>query len=220
MPLKEKIIARIKAKFPALNFGTKRLDAIADRLDTKITDENEIDAKLDEFNELFPFEEIAKTDDKVRDLTSKVKNAIKPADTPSQSSSQQQQTTTAPADDTPAWAKSLVESNQKLAEKLEKLEKEKTQQSLQAKLAANEKLKGVSPVFYNKRPLPEKEEDLEAFVDEIKADWDTMRQESNNEALGGGTRPVTGTTTPAKTSSIFDEVMADRKKQAEAANKN
>jgi hypothetical protein len=61
--MKEKIILRLKAKFSGLNLSNSRIDAIADKLAAKITDENLIDARLDELNEISPFSELAKYDD-------------------------------------------------------------------------------------------------------------------------------------------------------------
>src|SRR5690349_8539866 len=65
---------RLKAKLPDLkaqNLTEKRLNAIADRLQNKfpdLTDEADYDAKIDELNDLTPFAEIAKQDDRIRTL--------------------------------------------------------------------------------------------------------------------------------------------------------
>ncbi|HZF64195.1 MAG TPA: hypothetical protein VEZ55_06920 [Chitinophagaceae bacterium] len=213
--MKEKIIARIKAKFPAVNLSKKRLDEISDKLAAKITDENEIDAQLDDYNEIRPLAEIAQTDDKIRDLSNKVKNVTKPTETNDQSSSQQTDTTGTP-DDTPAWAKSLVESNQKLAQKLEAFEKEKAISSMQSKLAAHEKLKGISPVFYKGRALPEKEEDLDTFVEGIVTDFNTFKQEAANTGLTNSGAPASASSaTTNKVSSLMQLVQNDKNKTAD-----
>ncbi len=215
--MKDKIIAAIKAKFPDVNLSAKRLDAIADKLTPKVTDENEIDAQIDVYNDYNPISEIAKTDDTVRDLKGKLKTAPKAPDT--QSSSTTTTTETVP-DEAPAWAKALIESNQQLSQKLASMEKEKQVSTMQQKLSAHEKLKGISPVFFKGRALPEKEEDLEAFVDGIKTDYDSFKQESNNEILIGGTKPVGGTAgQTGKVSSMFQEVMAMKKAEAASQQK-
>jgi len=64
--MKEKIIARLRALFPGVNFSKIRMDAIADKLILKITEETEIDEKLQDLNEVIPFADIAKHDDNVR----------------------------------------------------------------------------------------------------------------------------------------------------------
>lgn len=75
---KTQIKAKYKAKFPTVNLTNTRLDSIVDKLDVKIESEDEIEAKLDELNEIFPFADIAKQDDKVRDLENKTKSAKTP----------------------------------------------------------------------------------------------------------------------------------------------
>ena len=59
MSLKSQILIRFKTKFPAVNLSNTRLNAIADKLDAKITDENQIDERLDAINEITPFDEMA-----------------------------------------------------------------------------------------------------------------------------------------------------------------
>lgn len=223
--MKEKIVAKFKAKFPAVTLSTKRMDEIADRLSKKVTNEDEIDTKLDEMNELLPFADIQKSDDQIRDLKSKVKTATTKQDTTENSNQSGSTTTktgeeTQTSDDTPAWAKSLIESNQQLSQKLAAMEKEKVQQTIQQKVSGHEKLKGIPTVFFKGRSLPEKEEDLETFVDGIKADYDTFKQETNNEGLLNGHKPGGGTGggSNQKTSDMFNQVMAQKKSEATAIN--
>jgi hypothetical protein len=78
------------------------------------------------------------------------------------------------ADEPPAWAKSLIDQ-------VSTLTKEKVQTSLQTKAA--EKLKDVPPKYYAGRALPEKEEDLDAFVDLVKADYTEFKQDLINQGL-------------------------------------
>jgi len=217
--MKEKIIARIKAKFPDVNLSAKRLDAIADKLSPKVTDENEIDAQLDALNEVISFSDLAKSDDKIRDLQSKLKDTTKKTET---TADDQSSSTTKKDDETPAWAKALVESNTKLTEKLAAMEREKLQQTMLQKVTAHEKLKGILPVFYKGRALPEKEDELEAFVDGIKQDYDTFTQETNNETLLNGPKPLGGGGgggAAKKVSPEFEEAMKAKKLEAEAAKK-
>lgn len=73
MPHKQKIIERLRAKFQGVNLSTARVEAIASKLDAKITEEDQIDGKLDELNEIFPFADMAKEDDRLRTLEAKAK---------------------------------------------------------------------------------------------------------------------------------------------------
>lgn len=79
MSLKKEIIALLKTKFPGVQLSAARVEAIATKIDAKITTADEIEAKLDEANELFPFADIAKQDDRIRSLEEEAKKK-KPAD--------------------------------------------------------------------------------------------------------------------------------------------
>ena len=156
---------RLKAKltdFKAQNLTQKRIDAIADRLHKRqpdLTDEAEHDKAINDLNDLMPFEDIAKEDDRVRTLESKAKDPKptdpKPADPK-------------PTDEEPAWFKAYRESTDA---KLSAFEKEKTQGSIKQQLA--EKLKDVPQSMWSKRALPETPEAIEAFVTEVQADYKT-----------------------------------------------
>jgi hypothetical protein len=221
--MKDQIVAKFKAKFPAVTLSNKRLDEIADRLSKKVTNEEEIDAKLDEMNELLPFADIQKSDDKIRDLNGKLKATTKDTTSQDQSTST---TTQDKADDTPAWAKALVDSNKQLADKLAVMEKEKLQQTMLQKIGAHEKLKAIPEsrrnILLKGRALPEKDEDLETFVDGFKADYDAFVTEENNEGLINGHKPAGGGPSGPKPgiSSDMKEYLAAKKTAEAASNKN
>jgi hypothetical protein len=181
--MREKIISQLRAKYPGVNLSKERMDAIADRLTPKIKEEAEIDAKLDELNDLMPFADIAKQDDRMRTLEAKEK---KPAQ-------QQQQQQPAPEsktedvkkdDEVPGWAKELITE-------VKTLRQEKVQATMQQKLASHEKLKTIPAIFYKGRTLPEKEEDLDVFVETIAADYTAFKAEDAKEIPPDG-KPVTG----------------------------
>lgn len=112
MSLKTQIIAAYKAKFPTVALSNARLEAIAERLDKKITEESEIDAKLDELNEIIPFADIAKQDDTIVGLKNKQKESKKadpPKGDPPKIEEPPKQEPPKEDDDTPAWAKALMQ---------------------------------------------------------------------------------------------------------------
>lgn len=79
----EQIKARLKIKYPKANLSQKRLDELSAKLAPKPIDgatEEEIDAILEIANDFNPFEEIAKTDDRMRTLEANQKP--KPTDPP------------------------------------------------------------------------------------------------------------------------------------------
>jgi len=189
MLFKDKIIAAIKAKYPAINLSKKRLDAIAAKIEEKvIDDETKIDAAIDTYNDYNPIADIAKQDDIQRNLEAKVKAAtpkkeektepVKPA------------TEEVVDDGTPAWAKALIEQNKTLATGLAALQGEKVASTMRAK--ATEKLKEIPASFWAKATLPQKEEDLDAFVTEVQTDYTAFTQELTNKGLAQFQTPAAG----------------------------
>ncbi len=209
----DKFKARLKAKAKALgvNLSTTRIDAIAARLHAKnpdITEDADHDSRIDDFNDLQPLADIAKQDDRVRTLEAKTK---------AQPTDQDQDDTDDDDDDEPAepkqkgkikkkksdqeppsWAKSLIET-------VNKLNTEKVQTSMQAR--AKEKLKDVPEKFYAGRTLPEKDDDLDSFVENVNNDYTAFKQDLINKGLMSSTPPAGGGTT-IKTDSVDADITA------------
>lgn len=184
--------ARLKAKLKTLgvNLSQKRIDAIADRLHKKspdITEETDHDTRIEELNELQPFDEIAKLDDKVRTLENKAKPpATKKLESDDDDDSDdddageekklgKKEEKKPSSDRMPKWAKELTG-------KIEALTKDKTQSSMQSRMTT--KLKDKVPASYYKgRALPENEADFDEFVAQIETDYTEFTQELVNENL-------------------------------------
>lgn len=192
--MRDKIKARFKAKFPKVNLSDARLDSIADKLAPKITDENDIDDRLDSLNDVLSFEDIAKQDDKVRKLESKQKPTPEPQPDPKPADP-------APADDTATMLKTLLE-------KIGKLEAKEQTATIQQQLAGHDKLKGVPASYWNKRALPATAEAIDAFADEVEADYTAFRQDEVNNGLGAMSKPVMGTPGKDGVSSGVQEYIA------------
>lgn len=203
--MKEKIKTAIKAKFPALNLRAKRLEELTAKIEAKVKDEGEIDATIDAFNEFFPFSDIAKMDDKIADQENKLKKLAANPPTKEKTedddegssddgSSSSKKKDKEKSDDAPAWAKGLTEGFKALSEKVGKLETEKVTASIQTQ--AKEKLKDVPEVFWAKRTLPTKVEDLEAFVTDVTTDYGVFEKAQTENGLSAVPKPKTGTGTP------------------------
>jgi hypothetical protein len=132
---KARVIARIKAKFPKLNLTQTRIDAIADRLSARPADDADdaaIDEVVDDFNELMPLADIAKEDDRVRNLEKKAnaKKTVKKkaTETPANTGSDEDEDLDL-GDDVPSWAKQLLKTNKELSQKVNELETGKQTES-------------------------------------------------------------------------------------------
>ncbi len=170
---KTRIKERLKALYPGVNLSKERIEQISSRLAPKPADDAEdgaIDELINEANFYNPFADLAKEDDQKRTLLANQKPIPAPEPAPNP----------APApkadDDTPTWAKALME-------RVEKMETEKQQSSIQQKLATL--LPKVPAVFYKGR-IPKTEEELETAASEIEADYSALSQELKISQLPAG----------------------------------
>jgi hypothetical protein len=185
---------KAKAKAAGANLSQKRIDAIADRLHGKypdLTEETDHDDKIDSLYDAQDYKDFASVDDYQRAKEAREKKEREASKTPEKSGSESEQ----PADDMPAWFRKYQEENDR---KINALLAKEQKQTMQQKLAANEKLKSIPQQFYKGRPIPEKEEDIETFVSEVEADFNDFKtaftgvqqQEANNSFSAGSKPPA------------------------------
>lgn len=194
--------ARLKAKILTLgvnNLTTQRLDTIAARLHKKfpdLTEEKDHDTQIDLLHELTPLDELAKQDDRIRTLEAKTKGNEGQQNNNQQSQqqssgtegNQQQQNKDDKAqtgDETAVLLKTLLQE-------VQTLKKEKTHETITGKISAHDKLKGIPADFWNKRVIPEKEEDIENFVADVETGWTAVKQKLADEGFAQVTKPVLG----------------------------
>jgi len=167
MNKKQKIAGRLKALFPKANLSQKRIDAIADKLETKISDDAEettIDEVINQANEFMDFEAIAKEDDRIRTLEANQKKVgegegepnppVMPPIPP-----------TAPSDETPEWAKALLQ-------KVESIEKGEI---IKSKSQAISDLFSKSEIL---KTLPENQK--QAWIKRVNLDSEDLNTEVSN----------------------------------------
>lgn len=213
--MKEKILAAIKAKFPKVNLSKKRLDAIAAKIETKvIDDETKIDAAINDFNDFNPIEEIAKHDDKVRNLEAKIKETEKPADKKDDKKTEPEKVEL--PEDTPSWVKTMLENQNKLNAEIAQIRGEKVVATIREQLTTKH-LKDIPTSYWAKRALPEKADDIETFADEVKADYNTFTQELTDKGLAN--IPLPGGATGSakdKQAAVSPEIKAYAEKHIQA----
>lgn len=195
--MKQKIIARLKAKYSGVNLSNARLDAIADKLAAKITDENEIDAKLDELNEIVPFADMAKQDDRVRTLEAQVKKTD-PVD-PAKPKTEDVKVDTA---DMPEWAKAMAESNKALLAKIEGLETKQTAEANMATVVAKLAEKKIPESFYElaiEGRIFKTSEESDAFATKLIEKYEKHHASDTTKSLTDPPPPVMGAVTDSKT---------------------
>jgi hypothetical protein len=189
--MKDKVKARLKALFPGVNLSKTRLDKIADSVVSKITTEDEIDDKLNDFNDFVPFSDIAKGDDRQR-----LADAKKATDDEAEAERLRLagiKKEDIKDDEVPAWAKGLLETVTTLKTQLAGEQGKSTINDLKA--AA--KLKGIPEGLAAKYVIGE-DYDQETALTALETEWTELKQIAvNGEVKDGkviiGDPIVTGT---------------------------
>lgn len=201
MPVEvNRIKGRLKALFPKANLSSKRIDEISARLAKKPADDADdaaVDQVINDANDFMPFSDIAKEDDRIRTLEA---NQKKPDPKPADDGKPDPKPDPTPdPDDVPAWAKGMLDTNKKLLEKVENLEKGKITEN---KLAAarktfndNETFKGAkesTQEFFFKQLDPNSETSIEDQISDLETQYKDMVQVNADSGDYSGKPPAGG----------------------------
>ncbi|WP_018629195.1 hypothetical protein [Niabella aurantiaca] len=208
--MKEKIVAAIKAKFPALNLRKTRLDAIAAKLEARVKDETEIDAAVTDFDSLFPFADIAKQDDKIAELENKLKAPPKadPAPTPTpEDPKPAPDPKPNPGEEAPAWFKDYAAKNDQRFDSLLKEKQTNTRKSGYEALFADvkdDKMKANKLEHFDRLAFKD-DEDYNSFIEKEKEYLTQHNQEVlKTGGLMKGSQPTSGKVPDAELDAVVD----------------
>ena len=190
--LMEKILQSLKTKYAHLGLEENILKAIATRLANAVKEESEIENAIkgveDEVKLLQSVADKGRTSlSKAEEARKKLEKELEEARAKSNQNPQNPPTppTDPKPDEVPAWAKSLVEAVNKQNETIAAFQAEKQQQSAKERFLNQLKTQGVSETFY-KRHLErtfKDDEEMNAFVNELKADEQAFLQTQANAGL-------------------------------------
>jgi hypothetical protein len=207
--MKLKILAALKTKFKTLGFSDKALDGVAEILAKTVTEESQIDAAVEGVEPLLKGLQ-GDADKRVTDAVEKAKKEAskKPAtgkkpddgDDP-EGARKPGSEDPKPEDDVPAWAKTLIDSNKILSEKLTALEADKattSRKKILEDLLGKDEYKDIPQKTKDRilkdfgRMKFEKEEDFTAYLEDTTQDIAAISQELADNGLGQSTAPVIG----------------------------
>ena len=200
----DKLLQSLKTKYAHLGLEENILKAIATRLANAVKDDTEIENAVKGVEEEVKL--LQSVADKGRTSLTKAEEARKKLEKELEQerakSNPNPQNPPAPStepkpDEVPAWAKSFVEAVNKQNEIITALQAEKQQQIAKERFLNQLKTQGVSEPFYKHhlgRTFKDDEE-MNAFVNELKADEQAFLQTQANtglsnlsgSVLGGGT---------------------------------
>ena len=197
----DKFLQSLKTKYAHLGLEESVLKAIATRLVTAVKGENEIENAVQGVEEevkllqsvaakgrtsLTNAEEARKKLEKELEEM-RAKSNPNPQNPPTPS-------TEPKPDEMPEWAKGLLETVKKQNETIAAFQAEKLQQSAKERFLNQLKTQGVSETFYKHhlgRAFKDDEE-MNAFVNELKADEQAFLQTQANAGLSSHSRPIVG----------------------------
>lgn len=209
----KRIKERLKVLFPGVNLSAKRIDELSARLAKKPADDADdtaVDQVINDANDFMPFKDIAREDDRVRNLEAnqKQQDPPKPADPP-------QDPPAPPTDEMPAWAKTLIETNNSLKTDLQELKAGKiteTKKGAAKKLfEENETLKGlkdsVKEKWFNRIDV-NSETPVEDQIADLETEYSELVQGSADSRDASGA-PPNGSSNSKPTDAELDAVAAE-----------
>lgn len=219
--MKEKIFNAIKAKIGKTDISDKTLNAYVDVILAQITDESQIETAI--APSVIALKEFQ------ANINSVAANAAKAKETEIKTTEEQKKAAEDAAkkaaetggEETPAWAKSILESNKALTDRLAAIEGEKVQQTHSQKLA--EKLKDVPD--WHKNPIIsgrtfKDDSEVESFAESVLTNWGVAKQSLANQGFQDATPPEQGTGVPQNdVSSIVSQIEAGTKEIIESTKK-
>lgn len=197
----DKLLQSLKTKYAHLGLDETILKAIATRLANAVKEESEIENAVKGVEEEVKL--LQSVADKGRTSLTKAEEARKKLEKELEEarakSNQNPQNPPTPStepkpDEMPEWAKSLVEAVNKQNETIAAFQTEKQQQSAKERFLNQLKTQGVSEPFYKHhlgRTFKDDTE-MEAFVNELKADEQAFLQAQTNVGLSSHSRPIIG----------------------------
>jgi hypothetical protein len=219
--MKEKILNAIKAKVGKTDISDKTFNAYVDIILAQITDESQIETAI--APSVVVLKEIQ------ANINSVAANAAKAKETELKTLEDQKKAAEDAAkkaaetggEETPAWAKAILESNKVLTDRLSAIEGERVQQTHAQRLA--EKVKDI-PDWY-KNPIVtgrsfKDETELDAFAESVVTGWGTAKQSLANQGFQDATPPEQGAGVPqSDVSSIVSQIEAGTKEIIELKSK-
>lgn len=176
--MKKKILENLKTKYAYLGFSTEVLEGVATNLSTFVNEETQIEPAVNGAEMMLKaFQSSA--DSRVgsyRNEAEKYKAELEKLKAQSSGGGQPSNED----DKIPAWAKTLIDNNEKLQNSLTALQKEKENQSFTSAFAQKMKEKGVPEIFYNSTLIGREfstSEQVETFANEVAKNYENFQKE-------------------------------------------
>lgn len=177
------VLTAIIKKFEGKSLTKTFKENLAKKWAAKIDNETEIDAYIEDREDVI-LEASTEADRRATDAVKKLTPPNKEGET-----KKSEEKVELPSD-MPEWAKTLLEQNKTLVEKVNGFETQQTQKTLTERFKSHPELKGI-PEFMFKGRIPTTEDEIETAVSELKTDYTAFATENKISILGNDV-PNTG----------------------------
>lgn len=213
--MKEKILAALKTKYNNLGFTDKAFDGVAEYLSKTVTEEAAIEGAITGVDGLLKAFQ-GDADKRVTEAVEKVKKETKPAEPKKTEEPKKPEEAKKPSEEVPEWAKSLIESNKTLSEKLNTIDADKAKvtrrQTLEGKLVnVPEQFKAKVLKDFDRMSF-EKDEDFNTYLTDTNTDIAALNQELADKGLGQQGPPNLGQVNKDGVSKAVETYVADTTK--------
>lgn len=164
----QEIQGRLRVLFPKANLSKERISQYAEKLIKKLTEEStqeDLDGLLTDLNDMVNFEQVAKQDDQLRTLLNTKPKTIVVED---------------PKNETDK----LLEAIANLTSKVQGLETQKIEETIQSKFRNHEALKGVPAEFLDLVKSPQTLDEVDVFANSLADAFKDKQIKSKLDAFG------------------------------------
>ncbi|MFP3835347.1 hypothetical protein [Chryseobacterium sp. SIMBA_028] len=215
----EKILKELKTKYANLGLSETILKVMAETLAKTVEKEEEVETAVAGVEgQMKIYQSFA---DQNRTLQTEISNLKKAGEVKTEEKKEEKKEgeEKKEASDVPEWAKAIIESNKTLSESLTAMKTKEAQQTTAQTLQAKFTELKIPQSFQKLIPMDKvfaTPEEMEAFVNEQKANYDGIAQEFGNAALSQAPKPLFGES--KKEGEVSPDVQAylDSKKQVKA----
>lgn len=189
--MKEKILQALKTKhsetIKSLGLGDKSLLGIASMLAITITEEGQIETVVSSDGVVDALKGVqSEMDSRVTEAVKKAKSEKKEKVDPDKDTTNPDGKGQDDKDDTPSWAKGLIEKLEKTSQELENIKREKTEKTLAERIMNSLKEKSVDEDYIIEQLEGRSfnsEEDAESFAARVESGWTKIKQKLTDESL-------------------------------------
>lgn len=193
---------RYKAGFGSIGLPKTRLDIMMAKLAGKIKDDatdEEIDQEIKDLNEMYPFTEIKKHEDRL----------LNEKNNPNKKVEEKKEEAKVDPDE-PAWFKAYREANDA---KFVAMEQAKTKETIGSKFANDERVKNI-PEFMRRGFVPTSNDDFESNVEALLAEYKPFAEKHKLQDMGND-NPASSTDTTAAGGKVKQISKAEAEKIAD-----